>query len=313
MLAPWPRTKGSQARRLQQIQAPTVEPISFDLQKTVLKIGNVNASLFAIQAKIAAARQLIEHRINRRLVQQTYDLFLDDEAYVSTQPAFMPWWAVGQYAGETNFGMPEIVLPLPPVQQVLGVYTYDQYGNETLVDPSIYTVTRAQEPCRIRLNPSCVWPEHRGYEAFRVRFTCGYATSFTISQDGSGTIQVSNAGVVSGQYVRFTSLDGTLPDPLAWGQSYQVSNLVNNQNAVGFQVVDANGNLITPDNEWNGTGFLGEVPAPLIEAVVMVSGLNQSGEIPSRLPGTGSNSRLSPIILPTNPDELISAYVWPWL
>lgn len=313
MLAPWPRTKGSQARRLQQIQAPTVEPISFDLQKTVLKIGNVNASLFAIQAKIAAARQIIEKRINRCLVQQTYDLFLDDEAYVSTQPAFMPWWAVGQYAGENSYGMPEIVLPLPPVQQVLGVYTYDQYGNETLVNPSIYTVTRTQEPCRIRLNPSCVWPEHRGFEAFRVRFTCGYAAPFGVAQDGSGTITVSNAGVSSGDYVHFTSLDGTLPSPLAWGQSYQVSNLVNTPTATGFQVVDANGELITPSNQWNRTGFLGEVPAPLIEAIVLVSGLNQGGEVPTRLPGATGASRLSPIQLPVSAAELIESYIWPWI
>src|SRR5579875_57124 len=201
MLGSWPRTKGSTARRLNRVTGPTVEPISFALQQSQLKIGNLNTSSFVIQNKIATARSTVEKKIRRCLVQQIWDLFIDTEQYVGSGAGLFPYYEVSQF-GDQDLRIPEIQLPLPPTQSVLGVYVTDVFGNETLVDPSVYFVTKAKEPCRIRLKPGQIWPCHRGPESIRIRFAAGYSTPFTIATDS--TIQASNHGLNNGDFVQFS-------------------------------------------------------------------------------------------------------------
>jgi len=89
-------------------------------------------------------------RLGRALIDQTWDLFLD--AYPAKGAA--------------------IEIPLPPLIEVLGVWTRDENtGAETEVDASTYVVERFFEPARIRTNPKGgSWASG----GVRVRFRAGY-------------------------------------------------------------------------------------------------------------------------------------------
>lgn len=297
MLSNIARPQGSIAKRIQRVSGPALEPISFDLQKSALKIGNLNVSSFVIANKIATARETVEKEINRVLVQQVFDLFVDDEAFVGSTRTMINIW--GDYHKPQLL---EITLPLPPVQQVLGIWTSNGDGTETQVDPSVYSVSKLKQPCRIRLNPGEQWPDHSGFEAFRIRFSAGYATPFRISTDPN-TLLASNHGLLSGDPVRLSSLDGSLPNALSFKTDYTVTNLT----ATSFQLLDTAGNIVPIDTNWQGDGMLGEVPAPLIEAMVLFSALSQGGEFRPKI--TGGNKG-TPVALPVDPYELISRYVW---
>lgn len=299
MLSALLRTKGSIVKRIQRVSGPTLEPVSFELQKSAMKIGNVNTNSFVIQNKIATARETVEREINRCLVQQIYDLFVDDEAFVGAgRGAMLPLY--GDYEKATLI---EITLPLPPVQQVIGIWVSDGLGNEEQVDPTVYTVSKLREPCRIRLAPGQSWPDHDGFESFRVRFSAGYVAPFTLSPDVPDTILATNHGLQSGDSVRFSSVDGTLPNNIAPRADYTVTNLTPSS----FQLLDAAGNQLSFDNNWAGDGMIGEIPAPLIEAMVLLSGLSQGGEFRPKITG---GSKGAPVALPSDPYELLTRYIW---
>lgn len=308
MLASWPRTKGSIARRLQLVSPPTVEPISAAIESTAFKVA-VNTNAFDIQQRIASARTLVEKKINRKLVTQVWDMFLDDEAYVSQDSGIFGLGLCDAMYSDVNIGMPEIVLPFPPVRSVLGVYVTDPYGDEQQVDDSVYFVTTAREPTRIRLRPGQVWPFHRGAEAFRVRFACGYAAPFKVSDDQM-TILCPNHGYQDGNTVSFSSTDGTLPAPLDWGASYLVDA---GSTPNSFSLVNLDGSPLSDalDNTWPGIGFVDEIPAPLLVAVTMVSALERGGSIPPRI--LAGEAKMESLSLPINPFELIEDYIWPAL
>jgi hypothetical protein len=302
------RPRGSVAKRLKRIGAPVCEPINFDLQKSSLKVGNINASAFAIQMKIAAARTTIEKTLNRCLVQQEFDLFLDDETSVGTGSGIMAATSSGWYLSDGFSGsassLVEIVLPLPPIQQVVGIWTSSNDGTETLVDPSVYSVSAAKEPCRIRLRPGQHWPSHGGFEAFRIRFTAGYLVPFRLSDSQPTVFQASKHGFQSGDVIQFSSIDNTVPAGLTPQANYTITNLQQD----GFQVLDTDGNLIVINGAWPGYGFIGSLPANVIEALVLISGLNQGGEIRPKLRGA---ERVNSLEIPVDPLDLIGDLVWP--
>lgn len=309
MLASWPRTKGSVARRLQLVSPPTAEVISTTLEQSTWKVA-VNTSAYDISQRVATARRIVEGHINRKLVCQVWDMFLDDEAYVSQDSGWLGLGFVDWQYSDVNLSMPEIVLPFPPVRAVLGVYVTDPNGNESLVDPSVYYVTNGREPCRIRLQNGQVWPFHRGSEAFRIRFACGYAAPIEVAEDGM-TLQCQNHGYVDGQTVYFSSTDGTLPNPIEWAQSYTVVNPTLSANT--FQICNLDGSPLSGplDSNWPGVAFAGAVPEPLVQAIAMISALEKGGQMPPRM--LAGQSRMETISLPIDPYELISEFVWPAL
>ena len=111
MLGPRPYTKGSLAKRMQIVQPPSAEPIGAVLAKVGLKL-NVNESAFALARRIAAARNITEQAIRRKLVLQIWDMYLDDEVFVGSQSSLLPTWAQYYSHSETNH-LSEIQLPFP--------------------------------------------------------------------------------------------------------------------------------------------------------------------------------------------------------
>ena len=300
MLSSQPRTRGSLARRYKVASYPAVEPIDVTLEQSVYRV-RMNPANFDVLNRINAARITAENILRRPIVQTTYDLFLDDEVYVQERP-FFPW---PMYAAVRPQQHIEITLQYPPCISVQGVYLTDDSGTETIVDPSLYMVSRT-DPCRIRLMPTQQWPAHRGFEPFRIRFTAGYVTPFTVNS--SGFIVASNHGLTIGQTIRFSSPAGPPPNPLQSYTDYTVTAITTAPGATASQVSvnDPTGTpvTLTPSSQY---AFIGEIPGPIIRAIAMLSTVDRLSEEPSKIdPGRNSGFEL-----PLGPYELLQPFIAP--
>lgn len=134
------------------ITGPTTEPISTAEAKLNLRVdGSDHDSLIA--ELIGTARAYIEEISNRRLIEQTWDLYLD------------------QFPGAA-----EIELPYPPLSSVTGIYYTPDGGSELTFAASNYLTDLISEPGRIVLKSSASWPGDTLIDTngVRIRFVCGY-------------------------------------------------------------------------------------------------------------------------------------------
>lgn len=97
--------------------------------------------------------------LGRALLQQTWDYNLDSFAELQ----------------RTLLGKNYIELPLPPLIQVLGVFSTDSDGAETEFPTSSYLVDTSSQPARIALKTTANWPAAaEEFTSVRIRFTAGY-------------------------------------------------------------------------------------------------------------------------------------------
>lgn len=156
---------------LQLITPPTREPLSLAETKAHLRIDGTDEDNL-IRALIPSARRYCEGFLNRALLTQTWDLWLD---------AFP--------------GKDHIDIPLPPLQSVTHIKYYDTDGTEATMDSADYIVDAVSEPGRIVLAYGESWPSTilRPAKGVVMRFVAGYAAySGTVST--SGTAVTKTAG-----------------------------------------------------------------------------------------------------------------------
>ena len=141
---------------LSLVTAPTAEPVSLDEAKTHLRVTGNDEDLL-IDALIKAARQHVEGRdgwLNRALITQTWDLFLDCFPKSSELP---------------------IVVPLPPLQSITSITYLDGAGASQTWVVTDYTVDAKSEPGRITPAYGKSYPSTRNVmNAVTVRFVAGY-------------------------------------------------------------------------------------------------------------------------------------------
>jgi len=115
------------------VTAPSVEPISTAEAKSHARVeGTADDTL--IGEFIVAARQYCEDVQRRAYVTQTWDLILDD------------------------FPFDGFRIPLPPLQSVTYVQYTDSDGTVATASTSVYLTDLSNEPGRISLKYSQVWP-----------------------------------------------------------------------------------------------------------------------------------------------------------
>jgi uncharacterized phiE125 gp8 family phage protein len=106
-----------------------------------------------IEALIKAATDYTEQFLGRSLLDQTWDFYLD---------AF-------PLAGKP------ILVPLPPLIEVTGVFYNDLNDDEQEFDSGDYAVDTASEPARIYLPSNGSWPSATSaMNAVRVRYRAGF-------------------------------------------------------------------------------------------------------------------------------------------
>lgn len=131
------------------ITAPAVEPVTLAEAKAHLYVTHSDDDAI-IGAYLAAAREDAEHRLQRALVEQTWELALDAFPNV-------------------------IVLPMAPLASVTSIKYLDADGVEQTLDPATYYVDTDAEPGELVAKYGESWPSTRAERnAVRVRYVAGY-------------------------------------------------------------------------------------------------------------------------------------------
>jgi len=133
--------------------APTIEPVNLSNAKAHLRVSGQEDDLY-ITDLIIAARRYTENVLNRALITQTWEYYLDD-------------W-------------PETIeIPMPPLQSVTSVKYTDLDGSQSTFSSASYTVDTDSEPGRIILNDGYTWPNDTLFPTnpIQIIFVAGYGDS----------------------------------------------------------------------------------------------------------------------------------------
>ena len=130
---------------------PLVEPVLLADIKTHLRVGESDEDTL-ITSLITAARVHVEHLLSRKMITQTWSLYLDVWPENDT-----------------------IILPLNPVQSISEIRLYDAQDTVSVINPAEYYVDASGDPGRVIWLGGGARP-HGGRVAngIEVRFTCGY-------------------------------------------------------------------------------------------------------------------------------------------
>lgn len=132
------------------ITAAATFPVSRTEAKAHLVVDHADHDAL-IDAYIGAATNHAQRFLGRALVEQTWELTLDE------------------------FPDNELKIPLPPLIAVVSVKYDDGAGDEQTLDPASYTVDAVSEPGWILPASAGAWPSvYEGINAVRVRFRAGY-------------------------------------------------------------------------------------------------------------------------------------------
>ncbi len=155
---------------LRLIAAPLAEPLNLAETKTFLRVDAADEDAY-ISALIVTARMWVEKKIGRALITQTWDYVLDAWPGSSANG----WWDGVREKPVTGPSRRAVELPLPPLQSVSSVKTYDDADQTTLFDPSNYLVDSTRLPGRLVLRSNQVWPSvTRAANGVEIRFIAGY-------------------------------------------------------------------------------------------------------------------------------------------
>jgi hypothetical protein len=166
--------------RTELVTPPAAEPISLDEAKLHLR-GPSDLDDDLVSALIGTARQMIETRLRRAIITQTWDLYVDAWPYgggyynraIREQGPGTPGWL------PTSGGVP-ILLPRPRLQSVTSIEYVDPGGNSQTLDPSEYDVSLGT-PGRITPAYGRTWPSTRNQvDAVKVRFVAGYGDATAV-------------------------------------------------------------------------------------------------------------------------------------
>jgi hypothetical protein len=166
--------------------APSVEPLLVADAKAMLGIG-AEVSDTVMGAFVAAGRQMIDGAtgwINRCLITQTWDLYLDgfpyQDYYALEDKGYVPRPGTSYSQRDIRRHLHQgIVLPLAPVQTVSAITYLDSAGTSQTLDPSNYTLVPG-EPARIVQSFAGAWPAASLVPgSVKVRFVAGYGSDGT--------------------------------------------------------------------------------------------------------------------------------------
>ena len=141
---------------------PAFYPVSRAEVKRHLKVDHDDDNTY-IDGLIAAATAVIERRTARQFINATFDLYMDRFPVCDT-----------------------FQLPYGNLQSIGIIGYYDENGSTQTFASTNYQVDTKSLLGRVALEPSAVWPstELERLNAVRVRFTCGYGSSYAaIPQD----------------------------------------------------------------------------------------------------------------------------------
>ena len=133
--------------------APEVYPITLNEAKKQCEIGDETHHDDYVESLIKAATGRAEQYLHRRLITQTWTLYLDG-------------WPVGT----------EIIIPFGKLASVTTIKYKDTDGDQTTLSSDDYIVDINTEPGRVVLGYQKSWPTTTLYPSnpIEIEFVCGY-------------------------------------------------------------------------------------------------------------------------------------------
>jgi len=129
--------------------APEKEPITLEFTKSQLNVYHDSDDTL-LQSYIGVARNLVEKRLSRALITQTWD------------------WSFRSFSDE-------MFIPLAPLQSITSVSYIDENGATQVLSSAVYDVDVGVEPGIVRLAYSQSWPSVRDVaNAVTIEFVSGY-------------------------------------------------------------------------------------------------------------------------------------------
>lgn len=156
---------------------PASEPITLAEAKSYLRVDSSGDDAL-ITSLIVSARKLCEEHMQRAIMSQTLQLFLD-----STIDIDDPLWEGTRTGPYLNYYKNYIDLPMPVVSAVTHVKTYDDSDNATIFSDTRYYVDKARQPARVVLRTGESLPTAlRVANAIEVQYVTGYASSNAVPE-----------------------------------------------------------------------------------------------------------------------------------
>lgn len=163
-----------QHRGTKLVAAPVEEPVTITELKTHLRLSGSDEDTY-LTALIIEARTTIEDRLNIAMVDQTWEMALDNWGRGDDY-----WWdgvrdgAMGDlFAPNANTS---VGLPRWPLSSVTSVKTYDEASAETIVTiATTFDIDTYRTPGRLTLKSGSTWPvATRANNAIIIRYVAGY-------------------------------------------------------------------------------------------------------------------------------------------
>lgn len=205
---------------LSLVTAPAAEPLTIhETQRHCRIADSVTRWNTLLSSLIVSARQYAESATDRKLVTQTWDLFLD---------------------GFPCYGEP-IYIPFGKCQSAVVTYT-DTAGATQTWDSADYVLSTSREPAVIRptIGESYPTPQNKP-DAVKVRFVCGYGSPDSVPKELKSAMLL-----IVDHLFRNTSTEvvGTITSPLKIGadmifQHYKLGDEFTNYGALSTYGVTA--------------------------------------------------------------------------
>lgn len=162
---------------LKLVIAPAADPVSLSELKTYLRI-DTSADDTMLTNFISAATRTVESYLNRKLITQTWDLWMDCFPAEMRIDALRDGWQEGKLS-EYLHTKSYIQIPFFPLQSVTYLKTFDDDNTEYTMSSGDYYVDTVGEPGRISLKNDTTWPTTflRPVNGIQIRFICGYGST----------------------------------------------------------------------------------------------------------------------------------------
>lgn len=231
-----------------QLTAPLAEPLLKADVKAALRIDATDLD-DVVDSLIVAARMHIEAICRRALVRQVRRLVLD------------------AFPGCTD--RYEIRLPVAPLRAVESITYLDLDGVEQTLAASAYRVDAVSEIPRIVPAYNTDWPDTYGVpNAVTVTYSAGYVVPVT-SDAAADTLTGEGHALADDDRVVLSNTGGTLPGGLSAPGNYYAVGVSGD----AFQVsASSGGAAIDITSVGSGTHFLGQIPKPITQALILLVG-----------------------------------------
>lgn len=231
-----------------QLTAPLAEPLLKADVKAALRIDATDLD-DVVDSLIVAARMHIEAICRRVLVRQVRRLVLD--AFPGSVEGY------------------EIRVPVSPLRAVESIIYLDSDGTEQTLATSAYRVDAVSDVPRIVPAYNASWPDAYDVQnAVTVTYSAGYVVPVTA--DGTAnTLTGEGHALADDDRVILSNTGGALPTSLSAPGNYYAVGVSGDV----FQVAtSAGGAAVDFTGAGTGTHFLGAIPQPILQALILLVG-----------------------------------------